>query len=237
MSGRAIPKVPALRGKTVVVAVLRGLDPHPAVVRDGGQAPLGRHHDLQRRLVVGQQGRDACATPSRRSRPWASTPSSSGTARPACPWRIAGWIDASVINAGDGWHEHPTQALLDCYTIRAPPGRIVRRACGSPSSATSSTAGWPAPTCRLHRPRRRRQLVAPPTLLPPVLEGWPVDRAPRPRRGARRPRRPLPAAPAARADDRGADPVAARVPRPLRADREPGRRLLEPTPSSCTRGR
>ena len=35
------------------------------------------------------------------------------------PWQIAGWVDASIVNAGDGWHEHPTQALLDCYTIRA----------------------------------------------------------------------------------------------------------------------
>ena len=31
----------------------------------------------------------------------------------------AGWIDAAIINAGDGTHEHPTQALLDAYTIRA----------------------------------------------------------------------------------------------------------------------
>ena len=31
---------------------------------------------------------------------------------------MARWVDASVVNAGDGWHEHPTQALLDCYTIR-----------------------------------------------------------------------------------------------------------------------
>src|SRR3712207_4113645 len=35
------------------------------------------------------------------------------------PAQIASWVDATVINAGDGWHEHPTQALLDCYTIRA----------------------------------------------------------------------------------------------------------------------
>jgi aspartate carbamoyltransferase catalytic subunit len=33
------------------------------------------------------------------------------------PWQISEWTDASVINAGDGWHQHPTQALLDCYTI------------------------------------------------------------------------------------------------------------------------
>jgi len=35
------------------------------------------------------------------------------------PWRISEWCTASVINAGDGWHQHPTQALLDLYTIRA----------------------------------------------------------------------------------------------------------------------
>jgi aspartate carbamoyltransferase catalytic subunit len=34
------------------------------------------------------------------------------------PWQVSEWTDASVINAGDGWHAHPTQALLDCYTIR-----------------------------------------------------------------------------------------------------------------------
>ena len=59
-----------------------------------------------------------CATRSRPSRPWASTPSSSGTRRSGAPAQVAGWVDATVINAGDGWHEHPTQALLDCYTIR-----------------------------------------------------------------------------------------------------------------------
>ena len=37
------------------------------------------------------------------------------------PYRLAtaGWIDGSVINAGDGTHEHPTQALLDAYTLRS----------------------------------------------------------------------------------------------------------------------
>src|SRR5260221_8248722 len=34
------------------------------------------------------------------------------------PWQVASWIDAAVINARDGWHEQPTHALLDCYTIR-----------------------------------------------------------------------------------------------------------------------
>lgn len=36
------------------------------------------------------------------------------------PYRVAsaGWVSGSVVNAGDGTHEHPTQALLDAYTIR-----------------------------------------------------------------------------------------------------------------------
>jgi aspartate carbamoyltransferase catalytic subunit len=38
---------------------------------------------------------------------------SSGT-----PWQVSQWTTASIINAGDGWHSHPTQALLDCYTVR-----------------------------------------------------------------------------------------------------------------------
>ena len=34
------------------------------------------------------------------------------------PELIAGWTTAAVVNAGDGKHEHPTQALLDVYTLR-----------------------------------------------------------------------------------------------------------------------
>ena len=34
------------------------------------------------------------------------------------PHRLAGWVDGSVLNAGDGTHEHPTQALLDAYAMR-----------------------------------------------------------------------------------------------------------------------
>jgi aspartate carbamoyltransferase catalytic subunit len=41
------------------------------------------------------------------------------------PHRLAGWLDGSVLNAGDGTHEHPTQALLDAYTMRARLGRIA----------------------------------------------------------------------------------------------------------------
>src|SRR5438309_6182995 len=40
------------------------------------------------------------------------------------PHRLATWVRGSVVNAGDGTHEHPTQALLDAYTIRERLGRL-----------------------------------------------------------------------------------------------------------------
>ncbi len=39
------------------------------------------------------------------------------------PWQISRWTNASIINGGDGWHAHPTQALLDAYTVRSALGR------------------------------------------------------------------------------------------------------------------
>jgi aspartate carbamoyltransferase catalytic subunit len=96
------------------------------------------------------------------------------------PWQISDWVDVSVINAGDGWHEHPTQALLDCYTIRRElgcrqPGRdldglqigLVGDVKHS-RVARSNVLAFTALGARV-------TLVSPPTLLPPSLAGWPVD--------------------------------------------------------------
>lgn len=41
------------------------------------------------------------------------------------PWKLAKHVNCAVVNAGDGQHEHPTQALLDLYTIREVRGRIA----------------------------------------------------------------------------------------------------------------
>ena len=41
------------------------------------------------------------------------------------PYLVARHLDGAVINAGDGWHAHPTQALLDLYTIRERLGRVA----------------------------------------------------------------------------------------------------------------
>ena len=66
------------------VAVLRGLDPHPAQLRDRGQAPVGRHDDLLGRHVVGEEGRVAARHGRDDRRRSASTRSSCATSRRAC---------------------------------------------------------------------------------------------------------------------------------------------------------
>src|SRR5690606_36905229 len=41
------------------------------------------------------------------------------------PQQLTRWVDARVLNAGDGWHQHPTQALLDLFTVRERLGRLA----------------------------------------------------------------------------------------------------------------
>src|SRR5664279_67455 len=60
-------------------------------------------------------------------------------------YRLAGWISGAIVNAGDGTHEHPPRL---CSTpSRCAGGWAGWRGCGSPSSGTSCTPGWPGPTC------------------------------------------------------------------------------------------
>ena len=88
--------------------------------------------------------------------------------------RVATWTDASVFNAGDGRHEHPTQALLDAFTLRRHRGpsldgcrvAIVGDIANS-RVARSNVVALKALGCDV-------TLVGPPTLMPPRLDGWPV---------------------------------------------------------------
>ena len=75
------------------------------------------------------------------------------------PARVAEWVDRCVvINAGDGWHQHPTQALLDLYTVRQAFGggdeglAGFEGTAGGHRRATSATAGWPGRRSRPTRP-------------------------------------------------------------------------------------
>jgi aspartate carbamoyltransferase catalytic subunit len=88
------------------------------------------------------------------------------------PHRIAGWVDASVINAGDGRHAHPTQALLDALTLRRHREIAGLRVAivGDVRHSRVARSNVKA----LHLLGADVTLVAPPTLLPESLEGWPV---------------------------------------------------------------
>ena len=105
--------------------VPRGVDAHADLVRDRGQAAVGRRGQHLGLGVVDGQGRDAArhgAQPGRDgARRRGRAPRAGGRGRRCWPSSI----EAAVVNAGDGAHEHPTQALLDCSTIRAHKGRIA----------------------------------------------------------------------------------------------------------------
>jgi len=98
------------------------------------------------------------------------------------PHRLAGWVKGSVVNAGDGTHEHPTQALLDAFTIR-------RRLKGLGGAATRGegldgirvTIVGDVLHGRVARSNvlllstlgAEVTLAAPPTLLPLAVGSWP----------------------------------------------------------------
>ncbi len=101
------------------------------------------------------------------------------------PHRLAhaGWLGASVLNAGDGTHQHPTQALLDAYTLR----RHLASSEADPDGTGEDLAGLHVVIVGdvlhsrvarsnvqlLHTLGARVTLVAPPTLVPIGAETWP----------------------------------------------------------------
>src|SRR5256886_954356 len=81
------------------------------------------------------------------------------------PHRLAAWVDGSVVNAGDGTHEHPTQALLDAYTMRSRLGRLDGLSVAIVGDVLHSRVAR-SNVLLLHTLGARVTLVGPPTLLP-----------------------------------------------------------------------
>jgi aspartate carbamoyltransferase catalytic subunit len=176
---RPIPKVPALRGRTVVSLFYEDstrtrLSFETAAKRlsadtmtfSVSSSSINKGEGLRDTVeTITAMGVDAIVVRHR----------SAGV-----PWQIARWVDTTVINAGDGWHEHPTQALLDCYTIRRELG--VRQPGGDLAGLEIGIVG-DVKHSRVARSNvlaftalgAHVTLVSPPTLLPPSLAGWPVD--------------------------------------------------------------
>jgi aspartate carbamoyltransferase catalytic subunit len=123
VSGREIKKVPALRGRTIVnlfyesstrtsssfELAAKRLSADVVSIRSSGSS-----------VDKGESLRDTVQTLS------AYDPAAIVIRSPhaGAAGLVAGWTDASVINAGDGKHEHPTQALLDVFTLRQQLGAL-----------------------------------------------------------------------------------------------------------------
>ena len=87
------------------------------------------------------------------------------------PHRLSRWVEASVINAGDGAHEHPTQALLDLYSIREHFPSFDGLRVGIVGDILHSRVARSG-VAALTKMGSQVTLVAPPTLIPPAIEGW-----------------------------------------------------------------
>jgi aspartate carbamoyltransferase catalytic subunit len=90
------------------------------------------------------------------------------------PHRLAHWVDGSVLNAGDGTHEHPTQALLDAYTMRSRLGRIAGLHVAIVGDVLHSRVAR-SNVLLLHTLGAKVTLIAPPTLLPVGVGAWPAE--------------------------------------------------------------
>jgi aspartate carbamoyltransferase catalytic subunit len=195
VGARPIPKVPALRGKTVVSlfyedstrtrlsfeTAARRLSADVMTFSVGGSS-ISKGESLRDTVeTISAMGVDAVVV---------------RHASAGVPWQVARWVDSqgaggrtpSVLNAGDGSHEHPTQALLDCYTV------VVERAARGLGPPVTAAGDQPLAGLRIaivgdvrHSRVARSDVVAfsslgaqvslvgPPTLLPPSLVGWPAE--------------------------------------------------------------
>lgn len=173
VSHRPIPKVPTLRGRTIawlfyedstrtrlsfeVAAKRLSADTLNFSVSSSSVNKGESLSDTAR--VIESVGADAIVVRHRSS---------------GAPARVASWVDVPVINAGDGWHAHPTQALLNCYTLRSRFGELSGRHIvivgdiAHSRVARSDIAAYSALGATI-------TLVGPPTFMPVDVDGWPVE--------------------------------------------------------------
>ena len=177
VSSRSIPKVAALRGKTVVSLFYEDstrtrLSFETAAKRlsadtmtfSVSSSSVNKGESLRDTVeTIEAMGIDAVVVRHRVA---------------GVPWQIAAWLDASVINAGDGWHEHPTQALLDCYTLRSRRGSLAGLRIAIVGDVKHSRVAR-SNVIAFTMLGAEVTLVAPQTLLPPSLAGWNVKTADR----------------------------------------------------------
>lgn len=169
---RPIPKVPALRGKTVATLFFEASTrtrmsfekAAKALSADTmsfspGTSSLKKGESLKDTvLTIHAMGVDLMIV----------RHSATGAA-----WRVADWVDVPVVNGGDGAHQHPTQALLDCLTIRQRFGTLDGLRIGILGDTRHSRVAR-SDIFAMRTLGAEVTLIAPPTLLPTDTTGWPV---------------------------------------------------------------
>jgi len=95
------------------------------------------------------------------------------TSSAGAPVQLAREVEVPVLNAGDGWHQHPTQALLDALTIREHRGGVEGARVTIVGDVLHSRVAR-SEVELLRMLGAHVTLVAPPTLLPPDVGGWGV---------------------------------------------------------------
>lgn len=173
--GRDVPKVPTLRGRTIALLFFenstrtrlsfdraaKALSADVLTFTPGGSSVSKGESLKDTALTLKAMGPDLMVV----------RHSATGA-----PWRVAEWTGLPVVNAGDGAHQHPTQALLDVLTVRRHFGRVAGLSVAivgdiRHSRVARSTAG------ALVALGASVTLVAPRTLLPFDTTGWGVDTA------------------------------------------------------------
>lgn len=183
VNGREVKKLPALRGRTVVNLFLEDstrtrISFEAAAKRLSADvinfSAKGTSVSKGESLKDTVQTLEAIGADAIVMRHW-----SSGAARQLAD---SGWVRSAVVNAGDGTHEHPTQALLDAFTLR----RHLAAETGAAPTGTDLTGMHVVIVGDILHSRVARSnvwllttlgaevtLAAPPTLLPVGVDAWP----------------------------------------------------------------
>lgn len=168
VSGRDIKKVPALRGKTIVNLFF---EPSTRTRTSFELAAKRLSADVinfspsTSSIVKGETLIDTARNiESMQADIIVLRHSSPGAAE-----HLARFVQSSVINAGDGWHEHPTQALLDLYTIKEKKEKIEGLTIVIVGDIAHSRVAR-SNIAILNKMGAQVRVVAPPTMLPSCVE-------------------------------------------------------------------
>ena len=217
--GREVKKLPTLRGRTIITMFYENSTRTRVSFEVAGKWMSGDVINVSSSgssVAKGESLRDTALTlRAAGADALIIRHSASGAAQQLAEWTATEDGGPSVINAGDGTHEHPTQALLDALTIRQRLGGIEGKRVVIVGDVLHSRVAR-SNVLLLHTLGAEVVLVAPPTLLPVGVVGLARHRLPRPRRRAARRRCRVDAAGAGRANDRRLLPLGKGVLRAIR---------------------